>query len=303
MAQPGDGGLRRVLTAAAARAGGDARSPSRDPGISQGEGNAAPAWSGDGFPAGESLATTRTYKARSCGWAGGVQCGARMGRGWFAARASRPRPHKPIFVEYCTNISCGGLMKQALLWMFVCLTLSGMFSAQTEAAQPAVSHDSSEPMFLPRDTFWGYGQFDLAPPHNEIDPNICRADAGISGGVNDPCNAFARYMISGYVEAQSLWARRSSAGSSCLESLDFCLARIFRRRFIPGRWMRSGWRTRGAGGFIWAKGFEMRVTQHFLFTRFGARDRNLGPADLGPNGPWGRYNTVGVRKYFGTRRY
>jgi hypothetical protein len=51
------------------------------------------------------------------------------------------------------------------------------------------------------------------------------------------------------------------------------------------------------------KGFEMRVTQHFLFDRFGVRDRYLGQADLGANGPWGRYNTIGVRKYFGTRRW
>jgi len=57
------------------------------------------------------------------------------------------------------------------------------------------------------------------------------------------------------------------------------------------------------GGIYLGKGFEMRVTQHFLFTRFGVRDRNLGPADLGPNGPWGRYNAIGVRKYFGERRY
>jgi len=72
-------------------------------------------------------------------------------------------------------------MKQALLWMFLYLTLSGFLAAQTEGAKPAVSYDSTERMFFPRDTFWGYGQFDLAPPHNEIDPNICRADAGISG--------------------------------------------------------------------------------------------------------------------------
>jgi hypothetical protein len=51
------------------------------------------------------------------------------------------------------------------------------------------------------------------------------------------------------------------------------------------------------------KGFEFRVTQHFLFDRLGARDRNLGPADQGNNGPWGRYMTVGVRKSFGTRRW
>ena len=92
-------------------------------------------------------------------------------------------------------------MKQALLWMFLCLTMSRVLSAQNEPAQRTVTHDSTERMFLPRDTFWGYGQFDLAPPHNEIDPNLCRADAGISGGANSPCNAFARYMISGYVEA------------------------------------------------------------------------------------------------------
>ena len=56
----------------------------------------------------------------------------------------------------------------------------------------------------------------------------------------------------------------------------------------------------GVGIFI-AKGFEFRVTQHFLFDRLGARDRNLGPADLGNNGPWGRYMTVGVHKVFRER--
>ena len=52
-----------------------------------------------------------------------------------------------------------------------------------------------------------------------------------------------------------------------------------------------------------AKGFEFRVTQHFLFDRLGSRDRYLGIADLGNNGPWGRYMTLGVRKTFGTRRW
>ena len=59
-------------------------------------------------------------------------------------------------------------MKQALLWMFVCLTMSGVLSAQTDPAQRTVTHDSTERMFLPRDTFWGYGQFDLAPPHTRL---------------------------------------------------------------------------------------------------------------------------------------
>ncbi len=50
------------------------------------------------------------------------------------------------------------------------------------------------------------------------------------------------------------------------------------------------------------KRFEFRVTGHPQMQRFGARDQPLGPAWLGPNGPWGRYNAFGVRKYFGTRR-
>ena len=45
---------------------------------------------------------------------------------------------------------------------------------------------TQERMFFPRDTFWGWAQFDLAPPHNEIDPNLCAGNAGQYGGVNAP---------------------------------------------------------------------------------------------------------------------
>ena len=38
----------------------------------------------------------------------------------------------------------------------------------------------NERMFFPSDMFWGYAQFDLAPPHNEIDPNICASDRASS---------------------------------------------------------------------------------------------------------------------------
>src|SRR5271157_5882056 len=61
--------------------------------------------------------------------------------------------------------------------------------------QPASSADR---MFFPKDWYWGWAQFDIAPPHNEVDPNMCAANAGQlpnSGGKNAQCNAFARYMI------------------------------------------------------------------------------------------------------------
>ena len=43
---------------------------------------------------------------------------------------------------------------------------------------PATSSSPQERMFFPKDWYWGWAQFDLAPPHNEIDPNLCAANAG-----------------------------------------------------------------------------------------------------------------------------
>jgi len=65
-------------------------------------------------------------------------------------------------------------------------------------------HDASsnDRLFFPRDMFWGWAQLDLAPPHNEIDPNLCSGDAAAYGGINDPCSLFARYMLSGVLEVR-----------------------------------------------------------------------------------------------------
>ena len=81
-----------------------------------------------------------------------------------------------------------------LLSLFLCLICCSVAGAQS-------SQDGGQDrMFFPHDTFWGYGQFDLAGPHNEIDPNLCASNAKDFGGKNAPCSEFARYMLSGYVE-------------------------------------------------------------------------------------------------------
>src|ERR1700680_3416134 len=54
------------------------------------------------------------------------------------------------------------------------------------------------------------------------------------------------------------WKCAHLAGLSCedfssSENLDSCLARIFRRRFIPGRSMRSEWSGVGAQEFTWGR--------------------------------------------------
>jgi hypothetical protein len=159
-----------------------------------------------------------------------------------------------------------------------------------------------ERMFFPSDTLWGYAQFDVAPPHNEIDPNLCASNAGNFGGANAPCNAFARYMLSGLLEVRP-FGRGPFRRFMLFGEPRFLFGKNVPQNLYTGSFDAIGVERSWGAAIYLGKGFEARVTQHFLFDRFGARDRYLGNADLGPNGPWGRYNTIGVRKYFGSRRW
>jgi hypothetical protein len=157
-------------------------------------------------------------------------------------------------------------------------------------------------MFFPKDMFWGWAQLDLAPPHNEIDPNLCAGNAGQYGGVNAPCSLFARYMLSGILEVRP-FGRGQLRRLMIFGAPAFLFGKTVPKTLYTWSPDAIGVEHSWGGGVYIGKGFEFRVTQHFLFDRLGARDTNLGPADLGNNGPWGRYMTVGVRKYFGTRRW
>jgi hypothetical protein len=185
-----------------------------------------------------------------------------------------------------------------LLGIFVGLALCGGMKAQ-EHATKAIEPDR---MFLPRDTFYGYAQFDLAPPHNEIDPNLCASNARNYGGANAPCSEFARYMFSGLLEVRP-FGRGVFRRFMLFGQPSFLFGKNVPKTLYTWSWDAIGIEHSWGAGIYLGKGFEMRVTQHFLFDRLGARNRFLGPADLGDNGPWGRYNTIGVRKYFGTRRW
>lgn len=177
-------------------------------------------------------------------------------------------------------------------------------SAQTTYNAPGAP-DAAGPeprFFLPKDTFWGWAEVDLAPPHNEIDPNLCAATAGQYGGVNAPCSLFARYMISGMLEARP-FGRGQLRRVMIFGAPTFLFGKTIPHTLYTWSPDAIGVEHSWGGAIYIAKGFEFRLTQHFLFDRLGARNTYLGPADLGANGPWGRYFTVGVRKDFGTRRW
>lgn len=186
-------------------------------------------------------------------------------------------------------------MKRVLTVVFLLVLTGAAFSQKSPSS--AVNGGR---LFFPRNWIWGYSQFDVAPPHNEPDPNLCAANAGQYGGKDAPCNAFARYLLSGYVEVRP-FARTQLKRLFFFGAPTFVFGKNIPQTLYTWSPAAIGWERSWGAGIEITHRFELRVTQHYLFQRFGARDRFLGPADLGTNGPWGRYTVIGVRKYFGHR--
>ena len=81
-------------------------------------------------------------------------------------------------------------MKKLAWILAVPVLMAALGRAQTSSPANNSEGDASrDRMFFPRDMLYGWAQFELAPPHNEIDPNLCAATAGQYGGVNAPCSA------------------------------------------------------------------------------------------------------------------
>lgn len=167
----------------------------------------------------------------------------------------------------------------------------------------AVGTQAQESKVFPKNSFGGYINFDVAPPHNEWDLNRCDASAGsaANGGVNAPCAAFARAALGGHIEFKPInWGP--------LKRLYFfATPRLFFGNNLPQTLYSGSFDPIGferGGGFIYELpwGLEARLTQHSKMHWFGKYQGNLGAADLHGDGPFGQYNTIGIRKNFGTFR-
>src|ERR1700756_439951 len=147
-------------------------------------------------------------------------------------------------------------MKRVLV---VGILLMGALAAfSQENPKPAVSSDK---LFFPRNWIWAWAQFDIAPPHNEVDPNLCAANAGDFGGKNAPCNAFARYMLSGYVEFRP-FARTPLKRLMFFGAPSFLFGKNVPHTLYTWSWDAMGWERSWGLGIDITRGFELRVTQH-----------------------------------------
>jgi hypothetical protein len=192
-------------------------------------------------------------------------------------------------------------LKKTILILIALSTVSAL-TARSQSNTLASSHVASSAMqsrtFFPRNWIRGYTDFAVAPSHNEPDLGRCMFPQPASaGGTASTCTAYARYMLSGYIELQPF-------GRTPARHLFF----FFEPRFSFGRnipqltyaaSMEPIAFDRSVGiGFQLPKNFELRATQHQV-DYLGRYGKSLGPADLHTNGPYGLYATFGVRWSFG----
>ena len=148
-------------------------------------------------------------------------------------------------------------------------------TSRSRRAQPAPSPPPQERLFFPKDWYWGWAEFDLAPPHNEIDPNLCAANAGNYGGVNAQCNAFARYQLSGTIEIRPI-GRTIARRLNFFFDPNFLFGKNVPQTLYTWSWDGIGMEYKWGVGIDLPKRFEFRFTQHPNIQRFGSRDRAAG---------------------------
>src|SRR5713226_10716041 len=192
-------------------------------------------------------------------------------------------------------------MKKTVICLTAFLTAS-VFGAQaqtTTAESGRVAHLASQSRtWFPHNWVRGYTNFEVAPSHNEPDLGRCMFPQPASaGGSASTCTAYARYMLSGYLELQPF------GRTPARHIFFFFEPRISFGRNIPQLTYASSMEPiaydRSIGvGFQLPRNFELRATQHQV-DYLGRYGRPLGTADLRTTGPYGLYSTFSVRWSFG----
>lgn len=153
-----------------------------------------------------------------------------------------------------------------------------------------------KPLFFPHNFVRGYVDFDVAPPHNEVDLGLCTL-AKTNTATSTTCSAYARYVWSGYVELQPV-------GRGPFRHLFvFAEPKVFGGDNVPQESYTASaslilWESIMGAGFKLPKHFELRVAEHHV-NLLGRYSGPGGASTLRTDGPYGQNSTVGVRWYFG----
>ena len=157
------------------------------------------------------------------------------------------------------------------------------------------SASSSESrLFFPANFARGYVDFEIAPPHNEIDLGLCVVTMADPLSSARSCNGFARYAWSGYLEM------RPFGRTPLQRTFVFVEPKFYGGDNVPQRsYTASGslimWEHTLGVGVDLPRGFELRLKNHSV----GMLGRYADAKTLKTDGPYGLYTTIGVRWNFG----
>ena len=186
-----------------------------------------------------------------------------------------------------------------LLTAFLSVTIFATHAQTTTAGSDHASRLASQSRtFFPHNWVRGYTDFSVAPSHNEPDLGRCMFPQPASaGGAASRCTAYARYLLSGYVEFQPL-GRTPARHFFLFFEPKFSFGRNIPQLTYTASMLPIAYDRSLGIGFQLPKNFELRATQHQV-DWLGRYSKPLGTADLRTNGTNGLYATFGVRWSFG----
>ncbi|MGH9709291.1 MAG: hypothetical protein ACRD37_01935, partial [Candidatus Acidiferrales bacterium] len=192
--------------------------------------------------------------------------------------------HRVLFLIALALLACGTAAAQTQ-------ELSSQVTSQASPQASSSKNYNPGRLLFGKNFLRGYGDFEVAPSHNEPDLGRC----------NQPqptCTAFARYIMGGYIELQP-FARTPLKHAYLFFQPNFFFGNNIPQVKYTASMAPLAWeRTMGLAVQL-PKHFELRITNHGV-TSFSPFDKSLGAFDSGPNKePLGIYNTIGVRWYFG----
>jgi hypothetical protein len=165
---------------------------------------------------------------------------------------------------------------------------------QLSAAAPV----QAERRFFPQNFVRGYIDFEIAPPHNEIDTGLCALATNNTDFEHHPtCTAYARYVWSSYLELQPFGRGQWQRLFFFVEPKLYGGENLPQHSYTASASLILWERTLGVGVEL-PQGFELRVKNHHV-NLLGRYTETGGTATLRTDGPYGQYTTVGVRWNFG----
>jgi hypothetical protein len=177
---------------------------------------------------------------------------------------------------------------------------TGAEASAAPAPRPASWGVPEGRLFFPHNWLRGYIDFNVAGPHNEPDLGRCSQSPAVilaAGGANSNCDAYARYLLGGYVEIQP-FGRTLARHFFLFFTPTFSFGNNVPQYKYTASMAGIAMERSIGFGFELPKNFEIRVMQHQV-DWLGKYNHNVGLADLGTAGPYGLYSTFGARWSFG----